>query len=127
MKRFTLISLSLALVLSALGCSKESQNQIGDTPSRAKSKAMQVEARMLLKQIYTMQSTYYRMHDSYTDNLNEMGMTLPGSVKYSYQINVNRSGWSCAATANLDNDAIIDRWVVDQTGSVRCATDDATS
>lgn len=127
MKRISLLPLSLALVILAVGCSKENQSQIGDVPSRAKSKAMQVEAQMLLKQIYTMQRTYYRLHKSYTDNLNDMGMTLPGNVQYSYRINVNGSGWTCAATANLDNDATIDRWIVDQSGSVRCATDDASS
>ena len=127
MKRTTLLPLSLVLIILAVGCSKESQSQIGDAPSRAKSKAMQVEAQMLLKQIYTMQKTYYQVRKSYTDNLNDMGMTLPGNVKYSYRINVNGSGWTCVATANLDNDAIIDRWIVDQSGSIRCATDDATS
>ena len=127
MKRISLLSLSLALVILAVGCSKENQSQIGDVPSRAKSKAMQVEAQMLLKQIYTMQRTYYRLHKSYTDNLNDMGMTLPGNAKYSYRININGSGWTCAATANLDNDDTIDRWIVDQSGSVHCATDDATS
>ena len=44
MKRITLLPLSLALVLLAPGCSKESRSQVGDTPSRAKSKAIQVEA-----------------------------------------------------------------------------------
>ncbi len=114
MKRISLLPLSLALVILTVGCSKESQSQIGDAPLRAKSKAMQVEAQMLLKQIYT-------------DNLNDMGITLPGTVKYSYRINVNGSGWTCAATANLDNDDTIDRWIVDQSGSVHCTTDDATS
>ena len=127
MKRISLLSLSLALVILAAGCSKENQSQIGDVPSRAKSKAMQVEAQMLLKQIYTMQRTYYRLHKSYTDNLNDMGMTLPGTAKYSYRININGSGWTCAATANLDNDDTIDRWIVDQSGSIHCVTDDATS
>ena len=127
MKRISLLSLSLALVILAVSCTNETQSQVGDAPSRAKSKAMQVEAQMLLKQIYTMQRTYYAVNQSYTDNLYDMGMTLPGNVKYSYRINVNGSGWTCAATANLDNDDTIDRWIVDQSGSIHCVTDDATS
>ena len=125
MKRIRL--LLLAFVIFAAGCSAERQSQIGGAPSRAKSKAMQVEAKILLKQIYTMQKTYYLMHKSYTDNLNEIGVTLPGNAKYSYRISVSGSGWICAATANLDNDATIDRWTVDQSGRITCATDDATS
>ncbi|MCH7878504.1 MAG: hypothetical protein IH914_04220 [candidate division Zixibacteria bacterium] len=125
MKRIRL--LLLAFVIFAAGCSAERQSQIGGAPSRAKSKAMQVEAQMLLKQIYTMQRTYYRVHKNYTDNLYDMGMTLPGNVKYSYRININESGWTCTARANLDNDDTIDKWIVDQSGSVHCATDDATS
>ncbi len=127
MKRCTFLAGVLTLLILTIGCSVERQNQIGDAPSRAKSKALQVEAQQLLKQIYTMQRTYYRIHKSYTDNLNEMGMTLPGNVNYSYRISVNGSGWICAATANLDNDATIDRWIVDQNGRVSCATNDATS
>ena len=127
MKRISLLSLSLALVILAASCSKEKRGQIGDGPSRAKSKAMQVEAQMLLKQIYTMQRTYYHVHNNYTDNLYDMGMSLPGNVKYSYRININESGWTCTARANLDNDDTIDKWIVDQSGSVHCATDDATS
>jgi len=127
MKRITLLPLSLVLVLLAIGCSKERQSQIGDAPSYATSKAMQAEAQMLLRQIYTMQRTYYRLNMSYADNMNDMGMTLPGNVKYSYRINVNGSGWTCSATANLDNDATIDKWIVDQSGNVRCETDDAKS
>ena len=127
MKQITLLLFLLTLVILSAGCSKERQSQIGDTPSRAKSKAMQVEAQMLLKQIYTAQRTYYWEHKSYTDNLYDMGMTLPGNVKYSYLFNVNGSSWTCSATANLDNDDTIDRWIVDQNGSIRCSTDDATS
>lgn len=125
MKR--IILLSMASLIFSVGCSVERQNQIGDIPSRAKSRAMQVEAQLLLKQIYTMEKTYYRIHQSYTDNFNDMGMTLPGNVKYSYRVSVNGSGWTCAATANLDNDATIDRWTIDQDGRISCATNDATS
>jgi protein involved in sex pheromone biosynthesis len=127
MKRIILLLISLALVIFAKGCSKENQSQIGNTPSNAKSKAMQVEAQMLLKQIHTMQNAYYKTSKSYTDNLIDMGMTLPANVKYSYHVNLNESGWTCSATANLDNDDTIDRWIVDQSGRIHCSTDDATS
>lgn len=127
MKKNIFLVGALALLLLSVGCSAERQNQIGDAPSRAKSRAMQVEAQLLLKQIYTMQRAYYNMHKSYTDNLNKMGMTLPGNTSYSYSLRVNGDTWTCAATANLDNDATIDRWVIDQNGGVRCITNDATS
>jgi len=127
MKRISLLCLVLVLNLFAMGCNQQSQDKIGDAPSRAKSKAMQSEAQMQLKQIYTMQETYYRVNMTYTDDLNEMGISIPGNANYSYFISANGNGWTCEATANLDNDATIDRWVVDQSGSVRCAADDATS
>lgn len=119
--------MSLVLVIFAAGCSSESRSQIGDAPSRAESKAMQVEAQILLKQIYTMQTTYYQVHKNYSDNLDDIGVSVPGDVKYSYHITLNASGWTCEATANLDNDPIIDKWMVDQDGRIRCATDDTKS
>ncbi|MFQ5607045.1 MAG: hypothetical protein ACE5GA_03790 [Candidatus Zixiibacteriota bacterium] len=127
MKRVTLLSLALALVILAGSCSKERQEQIGGAPSRAKVKAAQVEAQQLLRQISAMQRTYYRTFKRYSSDLNEIGVTLPSNAAYRYDLRASGSSWSCTATANLDNDATVDRWVVDQGGRISCATNDATS
>jgi len=117
----------LALGFLVAGCSQEQQESIGNVPSVAKMKAEQVEAQLLLNQIFKMQQAYYAANRRYTSNLNDIGVTIPSSARYRYAVTSNGSSWSCDATANLDFDATIDTWVVDQRGRVTCATDDAVS
>ena len=121
--------LMTALVFGILvaGCSQQQQESIGNVPSVAKMKAEQIEAQQLLNQIFKMQQAYYAANNRYTSNLNDIGVTIPSSARYRYAVTSSGSSWSCNATANLDFDATIDKWVVDQGGRVICATDDATS
>ena len=126
--RFSCVLMAaLALVILVAGCSKEQQESIGNVPSVTKMRAEQVEAQLLLNQIFKMQQAYYAANRRYTSNLDDIGVTIPSSARYRYAVTSSGSSWSCDATANLDSDATIDQWIVDQSGRVICATDDAIS
>lgn len=126
--RFNCVSMTmLALVMLVVGCSQDQQESIGKAPSVARMKAEQVEAQQLLNQIFKMQQVYYAANRRYTAELSDIGVTIPSNARYRYAITSSGSSWSCDATANLDFDATIDKWVVDESGRVSCAINDATS
>ena len=121
------LMMALPLVILVAGCSQEQQESIGSVPSVAKMKAEQLEAQIQLNQIFKMQQAYYAANKRYTSNLNDVGVKIPSNARYQYAITSSGPSWSCYATANLDNDATIDKWVVNQSGRVTCETNDATS
>jgi len=123
--RTSLLLLAVAVVLGA--CSSEERDQIGSIPSQTQVKAYQVEAQQLLRQIYNMQETYYAAHREYGSDFESIGVSIPRSAHYRFELTARGTTWSCRALANLDQDDTMDTWVVDQSGRITCATDDATS
>ena len=117
----------MSVAFVAVGCGQQQQDNIGSVPSVVKMKAEQVEAQQLLNQIFRMQQTYHAANRQYASNLNDIGVVIPTTARYSYSVTSTGSSWSCSATANLDLDATIDKWVVNQSGGVTGATNDATS
>jgi len=124
-KGFTLIELMIVVVivgvLSALAVPRF---------MRAATKSKQSEAREILKQIYTMERAYFIEHETYILNgvtasaanplaYSVIAIEIMPSARYSYTITMpNPNQFSCVATANLDDDAIVDTWTIDQTGTL---------
>ena len=127
MKSNQVLPTALMVVFLVVGCSQTQQESIGSAPAVAKMKAEQIEAQQLLSQIFKMQQAYHAANRQYASNLGAIGVTVPSGARYSYSVASSGTSWSCSATANLDFDATMDRWVVDQDGVGSCATDDATS
>jgi type IV pilus assembly protein PilE len=105
---------------------------------RAATKAKQSEARMLLKQIYTMQHAYFQYYETYCLNgvdasitallayaTINVEVTLP--ARYSYHMVSNRTTFTCTATANLDDDITNDVWTINQTGTLTNTSDDVNN
>ena len=128
---FTLIELMVVVViigiLAALAIPRFMQ---------AAAKAKQSEAKQLLKQVYTMQHAYFAMHENYCLNGITASSAAPLSyarihvevmlpARYSYQMVAVGNTFSCTATANIDNDAALDTWVIDQTGTLLNTIDDS--
>ena len=107
--------------------------------TRATVKAKQTEAKLILKQIYTMQQTYREEYDSYwvpddgvaasattPDAFAELGIELMSEARYTYSISgTDRTFTAVAVAANLDNDEVEDRWQIDQDGKLIALLDDS--
>jgi prepilin-type N-terminal cleavage/methylation domain-containing protein len=102
----------------------------------ATTKAKQSEAKQLLKQVYTMQRTHRQANNGYGDNgvtaaaggsFPTIGVEIMGSALYSYSMVAAANSFTCTATADLDDDATIDTWTIDNNGALLNTINDATS
>ena len=104
---------------------------------RAATKSKQSEAREILKQVYTMQRAYFVEHENYCLNgvtasaavplaYSILAIEIMPTARYTYVINITGPGqFSCTATGNLDDDATIDTWQINETGTLVNLVDDS--
>lgn len=129
-KGFTLIELMIVVViigiLAALAIPRFMQ---------ATTKSKQSEAKGLLKQIYTMERTYRQEFNTYGDNgvsipaltggtFTDIGVDVMTTARYQYDIVAAVDAFTATATANLDDDATIDTWTIDETGLLQNTIND---
>jgi type IV pilus assembly protein PilE len=95
----------------------------------------QKEAKSMLKKIYDKEMAYREQNGSFGDigsvksadnGFCEIGIYIPPNSRYTYAISdVPTSGLLVVATANLDDDPLIDMWTIDDGGNLTCTSDDA--
>lgn len=103
-------------------------------------KTKQSEAQAILKQIYVSQHAYRQQSvtNSYFNPgapaskdspnvLHPIWVDIMSTARYTYTINANGIAFTATATANLDDDATIDTWTIDQEGSLVCVLDDVNA
>ena len=101
-------------------------------------RAKQSEAKQILKQIYTMESTYRQSNSQYwgagvsadavnRNTLATIGVEIMPSARYTYEIvTADATDLQARATpTTLDADATIDVWEMDERGNLVCITDDS--
>ena len=102
----------------------------------ATTRAKQSEAKQLLKQIYTMQRAYRQANGAYGDggvtaaagaNFPLIGVEIMASAVYSYTMAAAANTFTCTATADLDDDATVDTWTMDQNGNLLNTINDVTT
>jgi type IV pilus assembly protein PilE len=132
---FTLIELMIVVViigiLAALAIPRFTQSAI---------RAKQGEAKLVLKQICTNQmlfraesaaNSYYATGGvasaAAPDAFSAIDVQIAANALYSYTIAVAGNNFVATATANLDEDAVVDTWTINAAGIMANPQDDATS
>ena len=98
----------------------------------------QTQVRQTLKEVYTAQRLHWLGTNTYgcdgatasasnPDGFAALSAQIIGDTKYTYTMVADSSTFTCTATANLDDDATIDTWTVDESGTVTNTIDDRSS
>lgn len=131
---FTLIEILIVLVIIGILAGLAIPRFVGAT-----SRAKQVEAKQVLRQIYTMQVSHRIEHDTYwippfgsrasasdPKAFAALGVEIMAQARYEYEITGDRDHFVATATATaLDDDSAIDQWTIDQTGELKNVVNDA--
>lgn len=90
------------------------------------SRSKQTEAKTILQAIYVGQDLYKTANQAYCDNLEMLDLQVPPDAKYTYstQIGDNGSSFVAKAVANIDNDAVLDEWQIDNLNQLENTVND---
>ena len=122
---FTLIELMIVVIVVGILAALALPRFISSTYQ-----AKQSEAKQMLHQIFTLEFTYHEECTTYfagaasaaaPQGLITIGVEIAPTALYTYTVAPGTSGdivssFVCTATANLDADAVIDTWTIDDSG-----------
>ncbi len=129
---FTLIELMIVVVIIGILAALAIPRFMAAT-----TKSKQSEAKQILKQIYTMEHAYRQENNTYltgdaspqvaNGSFPVLGVEIMSSARYSYALAQAVNTFTCTATANLDDDAAIDTWTIDEAGDLQNTINDVTT
>ncbi len=130
-KGFTLIELMIVVVIIGILAALAIPRFM-----RSTTKSKQSEAKQLLKQVYTMQRAYRQEFNAYCLNgvaassaaptgFAQIGVDVMATARYTYTMAAAADAFTCTASGNLDDDAALDEWTINETGALICTSDDS--
>ncbi|MEE2716356.1 MAG: prepilin-type N-terminal cleavage/methylation domain-containing protein [SAR324 cluster bacterium] len=89
----------------------------------------QAEAKTNLSALYTAQKIYFATKRTYASNLSDLDVQFEtgGEVVYSYTLTATATTFVATATGNLDDDAALDTWTIDQGKTLTNTVNDLTA
>jgi type IV pilus assembly protein PilE len=91
-------------------------------------KAKTTEAKLMLKQVYTLEQAYKYEHDTYGKILSDIGfeqeklVSQGGQARYKIEVTTaDEKGFQAQATSTVDfnGNGVFNVWSVDETGAIR--------
>lgn len=82
--------------------------------------ARTVEARSFLSALNRQETAYYVGNGKYTDDINNLGLPTLGTLRYYTDISValpnvfEPQSYIATAKGNIDDDALLDEWTIDE-------------
>ena len=90
-------------------------------------RARQTEAKTNLSAIYTAHKIYYTIHQEYADQITQLDITLDEDAIYVYTFEeLSKTAFKAKASANIDDDDVLDIWTIDQDKNLDHVNDDVT-
>ena len=92
-------------------------------------RSKQTEAKVGLSGVYTAQKIYFAINQTFADSLSNLDVQLEtgGSSRYSITLAGSSSSFTATAKGNLDDDAVLDIWTIDQNKTLQDPVSDITS
>ena len=122
-KGFTLIELMIVVAIIGILAAIAIPNFM-----RYQAKAKQSEARTNLGAIFTSEVTYSAENNVYAAALSSLDWVTIGPSRYTYTLVAATpiTAFTADATADLDSDATVDHWYIDQAKILSNITNDVT-
>jgi type IV pilus assembly protein PilA len=121
-KGFTLIELMIVVAIIGILAAIAIPNFL-----RYQAKSKQSEAKANLGAIFTSEISYKSEKDAYTTRAN-LDWAPTGTTRYAYSITTATATlFTAHAAGNIDNDATVDAWTINQARVLSNVTNDVTS